>query len=98
MKLLYEGKAKRLYETEQPHELLTEFTDDGTAFKGEKHAPFENTGCMNRALSLPLIQPLEKEGVLTRFVRKIDDIRMIVKSVKIIKVEFLKRAEYAVSS
>lgn len=91
MKLLYEGKAKRLYETAQPHELLMEFKDDATAFNGQKHALFENKGRMNQALSLLLMQLLEKEGVTTHFVRQIDDIHMIVKSVEIIKVEVVVR-------
>ena len=91
MKLLYEGKAKRLYETEQPDELLMEFKDDATAFNGEKKAQFENKGRMNQALSLLLMQLLEKEGVPTHFVRQIDDIHMVVKNVEIIKVEVVVR-------
>ena len=91
MKLLYEGKAKRLYETEQSDELLMEFKDDATAFNGVKHAQFENKGRMNQAISLLLMQLLEKEGVPTHYVRTIDDIRTIVKSVEIIKVEVVVR-------
>ena len=91
MKLLYEGKAKRLYETERPDELLMEFKDDATAFNGEKKAQFENKGRMNQALSLLLMQLLEKGGVPTHFVRTIDEIRTIVKAVEIIKVEVVVR-------
>ncbi len=91
MKLLYEGKAKRLYDTAQPDELLMEFKDDATAFNGQKHALFENKGRMNQALSLLLMQLLEKEGVATHFVRQVDETHMIVKNVEIIKVEVVVR-------
>ncbi len=91
MKLLYEGKAKRLYATEKPHELLMEFKDDATAFNGEKHTLFENKGKLNKALSWLLLQNLEREGVPTHLVRDVDDIHMVVKSVEIIKVEVVVR-------
>lgn len=91
MKLIYEGKAKRLYETERADELLMEFKDDATAFNGEKHALFENKGRMNQALSLLLMQLLEKEGIVTHYVREIDDTHMIVKNVEIIKIEVVVR-------
>ena len=90
-KRLYEGKAKRLYETEQPDELLMEFKDDATAFNGEKHAQFENKGRMNQAISLLLMQLLEKQGVPTHFVSTVGNIRTIVKNVEIIKIEVVVR-------
>ena len=91
MKLLYEGKAKRLYPTEQPGELLMEFKDDATAFNGKKHALLENKGRMNQTLSLLLMQLLEREGVPTHFLRQVDDIHMVVKDVEIIRVEVVVR-------
>ncbi|NKB23459.1 MAG: phosphoribosylaminoimidazolesuccinocarboxamide synthase [Kiritimatiellae bacterium] len=91
MKLLYEGKAKRLFETERPDELLMEFKDDATAFNGEKKEQLENKGRVNKKLSLLLYNLLEKEGIKTHFIRDVDEINMIVKRVEIILVEVVTR-------
>ena len=91
MKLLYEGKAKRLYETETAHELLMEFKDDATAFDGKKKAQFDNKGRLNKALSSLLLQILEKEGEPTHFLRDQDETHTITKDVEIIMVEVVVR-------
>ena len=91
MNLLYEGKAKRLYETEDATELLMEFKDDATAFNGQKKAQFENKGHLNKTLSVLLYQMLEKEGVATHFVRDDAATTIIVKRVEIVKIELVVR-------
>jgi len=91
MEPIYEGKAKRLYTTDNPDELLMEFKDDATAFNGEKHAQFENKGRMNHEISKLLYQLLEKNGIATHHVREVDDTRVIVRRVEIVPIEMVVR-------
>lgn len=88
---LYEGKAKRLWATENPDILRMEFKDDATAFDGKKKAQFENKGRLNNAISTLIYGMLEKEGVPTHFVRQIDETNVEVKKVEILKVEVIVR-------
>jgi len=64
MQPLYEGKAKRLYTTDDPHVLRMEYKDDATAFNAEKKAEFENKGKLNKAITLLLYKMLEERGIL----------------------------------
>ena len=88
---LYEGKAKRLWPTENPDTLRMEFKDDATAFNGEKKASFENKGRFNNAISNLIFGMLAKEGVPTHFVRQIDDTNVEVRKVDILMVEVIVR-------
>lgn len=88
---LYEGKAKRLWETENPGTLRMEFKNDATAFNGEKKAVFENKGKFNAAISSMLYQMLEKKGIPTHFVRQIDETNVEVRKVEILLVEVIVR-------
>jgi len=88
---LYEGKAKRMWATENPNTLRMEFKNDATAFNGEKKASFENKGRLNNAISTLIYGFLEKEGVPTHFVRQIDDTNVEVKKVDILMVEVIVR-------
>jgi len=88
---LYEGKAKRLWATEDPNTLRMEFKNDATAFNGEKKASFENKGRLNNAISTLIYGFLEKEGVPTHFVRQIDETNVEVKKVTILMVEVIVR-------
>jgi phosphoribosylaminoimidazole-succinocarboxamide synthase len=88
---LYEGKAKRLWTTDNPDTLRMEFKNDATAFNGEKKASFENKGRLNNAISTLIYGMLEKEGVPTHFVRQIDETNVEVKKVEILMVEVIVR-------
>ena len=88
---LYEGKAKRLWATENPNTLRMEFKNDATAFNGEKKAQFENKGRLNNAISTLIYGFLEKAGVPTHFVRQIDDTNVEVQKVDILMVEVIVR-------
>jgi phosphoribosylaminoimidazole-succinocarboxamide synthase len=88
---LYEGKAKRLWTTENPDTLRMEFKNDATAFDGKKKAQFENKGRFNCAISTLIYGLLEKQGVPTHFVRQIDDTNVEVHKVEILKVEVIVR-------
>lgn len=88
---LYEGKAKRLWETGDPNTLRMEFKNDATAFNGEKKAVFEKKGQLNTAISSMLYQMLEKEGIPTHFVKQVDEVNVEVKKVEILLVEVIVR-------
>jgi phosphoribosylaminoimidazole-succinocarboxamide synthase len=91
MEAIYEGKAKRMWATDNPDTLRMEFKNDATAFNGEKKASFENKGRLNSAISTLIYEMLEKQGVPTHFVRKIDDTNMEVRKVDILMVEVIVR-------
>ncbi|WP_457592230.1 phosphoribosylaminoimidazolesuccinocarboxamide synthase [Hydrogenimonas sp.] len=89
--LLYEGKAKRLYTTEDPDLLLAEFKDDLTAFNGEKHSQEKGKGALNNEISTELFKLLERAGIPTHFVDMPDANHMLVKKVDIILIEVVVR-------
>jgi len=91
MTLLYEGKAKRMWTTDNPGTLRMEFKNDATAFNGEKKASFENKGRFNSAISSLIYEMLEKRGVPTHFVRQIDETNVEVRKVEILMVEVIVR-------
>ena len=84
MQPLYEGKAKRLWETDNADTLRMEFKNDATAFNGEKKASFENKGRLNNSISTLIYQYLGTVGVPTHFVRQIDDTNVEVRKVEIL--------------
>lgn len=88
---LYEGKAKRMWATENPNILRMEFKNDATAFNGEKKASFESKGRLNNAISTLIYGMLEKEGVATHFLSQIDDTNVEVHKVDILMVEVIVR-------
>lgn len=91
MEPLYEGKAKRLWETEDPNVLRMEFKNDATAFNGEKKAQFESKGRLNNTISNLIYGYLENEGVPTHLIRNIDDTNVEVHKVDILMVEVIVR-------
>lgn len=91
MEPLYEGKAKRLWATEDPNVLRMEFKDDATAFNGEKKAQFANKGRLNNTISNLIFGLLEKEGVQTHMIRTLDEINVEVHKVEILMVEVIVR-------
>ena len=91
MKLIYEGKAKRLYETEEPNEVLMEFKDDATAFNGAKKASFAQKGRINKELSVLIYEMLEKEGIPTHYLRDHNETSIIARRVEVVKIELVIR-------
>ena len=85
--MIYEGKAKKLYRTEDPDLLIQEFKDDATAFDATKRGTIRNKGVVNNKISAKLFELLESKGVETHFVRLLSDREMLVKSLEIIPVE-----------
>lgn len=87
LNMIYEGKAKKLYETEKPEFLIQEFKDDATAFDATKRGVIRNKGVVNNHISAKLFELLESKGVETHFVRLLNDRDMLVRNLKIIPVE-----------
>ena len=91
MEPLYEGKAKRLYTTDDPNVLRMEYKDEATAFNAEKKAEFANKGRLNTAITLAMYRMLETKGVETHLLSQIDEVNLLVKNVDILMVEVIVR-------
>jgi len=91
MEPIYEGKAKRLYTTDDPNVLRMEYKDEATAFNAEKKAEFEDKGRLNTAITLALYRMLESKGVETHLLESIDETNLLVKNVEILMVEVIVR-------
>ncbi len=88
---LYEGKAKSVYRSEQPGELIVRFRDDITAFDGEKKDVLSGKGVFNAAVSAFFFEHLESHGIATHFVRMVDERTMIVRELAMIPLEVIVR-------
>ena len=88
---LYEGKAKRVYQTEDPRLLIVAYKDDATAFNGLKKGTISGKGAINNKMSNLLMQRLEKSGIPTHFVQELDDRETLVKKADIIPLEVIIR-------
>ena len=88
---LYEGKAKKIYRTEDPDVVWIEYKDDATAFNGLKKGTIANKGVLNNKISAVFFELLEQKGIATHFVKLINDREMLVKNVQIIPVEVVVR-------
>lgn len=89
--LLYEGKAKKVYATENPEVLLVDYKDDATAFNGLKKGTISGKGAINNRVTNFMMQLLEKEGVATHFVEELSDRETLVKKVSIVPLEVIIR-------
>jgi phosphoribosylaminoimidazole-succinocarboxamide synthase len=89
--LLYEGKAKKIWTTEDKDLLISEFKDDLTAFNGEKKDSESGKGALNNKISTELFKLLASKGVKTHFVEQLDDNHMLHKKVDIIMIEVVVR-------
>ncbi len=89
--LLYEGKAKKLYKTDDESLLIAEFKDDLTAFNALKKGKEEGKGALNAKISAKLFELLEKEGIKTHLVKVLGDNLHLVKKVEIIPIEVVVR-------
>ncbi len=89
--LLYEGKAKKLYLTDDANLVISEFKDDLTAFNGEKKSSELGKGALNNKISTELFKLLESHGIQTHFVKMLDDNHMLHKKVDVILIEVIVR-------
>ena len=88
---LYEGKAKRVFATNDPELLIVAYKDDATAFNGLKKGTISGKGVINNQMSNRLMQKLEKAGIPTHFVRELSERETLVKKVAIVPLEVIVR-------
>ena len=88
---LYEGKAKKVFATEDPEALIVSYKDDATAFNGLKKGTIAGKGIINNRMSNLLMQKLERLGIPTHFIRELSDRETLVKKVEIIPLEVIVR-------
>ncbi|MBP5618790.1 MAG: phosphoribosylaminoimidazolesuccinocarboxamide synthase [Clostridia bacterium] len=88
---LYEGKAKKVFATDDPELLIVSYKDDATAFNGQKKGTIVGKGVINNRMSNLLMQMLEKKGVPTHFVEELSERDTVVKRVQIVPLEVIIR-------
>ena len=89
--LLYEGKAKQIYTTDNDNEFVVYYKDDATAFNGEKKAEIASKGILNNKISTIMFEELAREGIESHFIKSISDREMLVKKVEILPLEVIVR-------
>lgn len=89
--LVYEGKAKKVFKTEDPNLLIVDYKDDATAFNGLKKGTIVGKGVINNQMSNFLMQIIEKDGVPTHFVEELSERETVVKAVTIVPLEVIVR-------
>ena len=88
---LYEGKAKKVFATDDPNLVIVDYKDDATAFDGTKRGTILGKGAINNRMTNFLMTQLEKEGVPTHFVEQLSDRETVVKRVSIVPLEVIIR-------
>ncbi|MEE0885046.1 MAG: phosphoribosylaminoimidazolesuccinocarboxamide synthase [Faecalimonas sp.] len=89
--LMYEGKAKKVYMTDDPDVLIVDYKDDATAFNGEKKGIIVGKGAINNRMANYLFKQLEKEGIPTHLIEELSDRETAVKKVSIVPLEVIVR-------
>ncbi|CUO25157.1 phosphoribosylaminoimidazolesuccinocarboxamide synthase [Clostridium perfringens] len=91
LEMLYEGKAKKIYATDKEDMVIVHYKDDATAFNGEKKAQIESKGVLNNEITSLIFEMLNKEGIKTHFVEKLNDRDQLCKKVEIVPLEVIVR-------
>jgi phosphoribosylaminoimidazole-succinocarboxamide synthase len=89
--MIYEGKAKKIFASNNPKELIQEFKDSLTAFNAKKKGSFEGKGAVNLRITSCIFENLKLEGIPSHFLQKIDDTHMLVEKLKMIPLEVVVR-------
>jgi len=89
--LLYEGKAKQVYATDNPNEIIMYFKDDATAFNGIKKAQIEDKGVLNNKITTIIFNRLIKAGIKTHYIKTLNDREQLCKKVTIVPLEVIVR-------
>ena len=90
-KLLYQGKAKSIYQTDDPNSVIIEYRDDATAFNGEKHATIKNKGAFNNQFNAWIMNKLNQAGVRTHFIEKISETQSKMQKLTMLPIESVMR-------
>ncbi|MCY1151587.1 MAG: phosphoribosylaminoimidazolesuccinocarboxamide synthase [Sphaerochaetaceae bacterium] len=91
LNLLYQGKAKKVYQSDDENLCIVDYSDAATAFNGVKKGTINNKGAINNQLSNYFMRELEKDGIPTHFVEELSDRETLVKKLKIIPLEVIVR-------
>ncbi|MEL7646526.1 MAG: phosphoribosylaminoimidazolesuccinocarboxamide synthase [Sedimentibacter sp.] len=91
LEMIYEGKAKKVFKTDDEKKYIVEYKDDATAFNGEKKGTIVGKGVVNNKMSAALFALLEQEGVPTHQIELLNDRESLVKAVKILPLEVIVR-------
>jgi phosphoribosylaminoimidazole-succinocarboxamide synthase len=97
LEMIYEGKAKKVFRTDEDNQYIVEYKDDATALNGLKKGTIVNKGIMNNTISSKIFELLEQKGVKTHYIKRLNDRDMLVKKVEIVPIEVLVR-NYAAGS
>lgn len=89
--LLYEGKAKKVFTTQESDQLIVSYKDDATAFNGQKKGTIIGKGTINNKMSNYFFKKLEEKGIPTHYIEEINDRETIVKKVEIVPLEVIMR-------
>jgi phosphoribosylaminoimidazole-succinocarboxamide synthase len=89
--MIYEGKAKKIFTTDRPDQVLQYFKDDATAFNAQKRGTIADKGIVNNKVSERLFRLLEQQGIPTHFIDRVSDREMLSKRVTIVPVELVVR-------
>jgi phosphoribosylaminoimidazole-succinocarboxamide synthase len=92
---VYEGKAKKVFKTDDPELFIVEYKDDATAFNGLKKGTISGKGVINNRVSNYMMQLLEKDGIPTHFVKELSDRETLVRRVTIVPLEVIVRNKAA---
>ncbi len=95
MEQMYEGKAKKVFATDDPNLCIVSYKDDATAFNGKKKGTIVGKGVVNNRMSNFMFQLLEKHGIPTHFVKELNDRETLVKKVTIVPLEVIMRNKAA---
>ncbi len=89
--ILYEGKAKKIYQTNDDHVLVQFFKDDATAFNGEKHEIMNDKGKVNNFISAHIMTLLTEKGIKNHFIKRIDNFSQLINKLEIFPLEVIVR-------
>ena len=91
LEMLYEGKAKQIFKTDKEDEIIVYYKDDATAFNGVKKAQIDNKGLLNNAITTMIFEMLNKNGIKTHFIKKLNEREQLCKKVEIVPLEVIVR-------
>lgn len=89
--MIYEGKAKKVYTTDDPSLVIVEYKDDATAFNGEKRGTISGKGEMNNRMTAIFFEMLGAQGIPTHYVERLSEREQLVKRVRIVPIEVVVR-------
>ena len=91
LEMIYEGKAKKVYKTDDPKLYIVDYKDDATAFNGQKKGQIAGKGVVNNTMTNIVFKKIEERGVPTHLVEQLSERETLVKAVKIIPLEVIIR-------